>query len=387
MKPIQHRSGHFPSCLLAVLMALLAFTASALADQAGNSPVKIYIMIGQSNMLGHGNISPATTQGTLEYVVANDPGGNYQFVVDGDGDWVVRDDVWIKDQYGNATGLTAGYGSGANDANLPPISSNIGPELGFGHAMGGFYENQILLVKAAWGGKSLGGDFRPPSSGWSVNPPVAEGDQGFYYKQVLSLVNDAIANLGTYFPGYNSTGGYEIAGICWHQGWNDRVTPAFSAAYQTNMANFIRDIRTDLGIPNLNFVIATSAMDGGGPTAYTQVELGQRAMTNPYLTNANPTDLYTDFVGSVAVVDCRQIYNGWNHTGLAFWQPAANSPADQGYHWNRNAKTYLNIGLAMAGTRCPPSLLPPVLPACAPARVSPVGSPWPGSTGTIFPPA
>ena len=50
----------------------------------------------------------------------------------------------------------------------------------------------------------------------------------------------------------------------------------------------------------------------------------------------------------MAVVDCRQTYNGWAHTGLDFWQPVANSPANQGYHWNRNAKTYLNIGLAMA---------------------------------------
>jgi hypothetical protein len=68
----------------------------------------MFIMLGQSIMLGHGNISPATTQGTLQYVVANDPGSNYQFLVDKAGDWVLRDDVWIKDQYGNATGLTAG---------------------------------------------------------------------------------------------------------------------------------------------------------------------------------------------------------------------------------------------------------------------------------------
>ncbi|BCX48445.1 hypothetical protein HAHE_23530 [Haloferula helveola] len=309
--------------------------------------MKIFILVGQSNMLGHGNISPVGTEGTLEYVVANDPGGDYQFLVDGGGDWVVRDEVWIKDQYGNATGLTAGYGSGANDSNLPPIGSNIGPELGFGNAMGDFYEEQVLLVKAAWGGKSLGGDFRPPSSGWAVNPPVAEGDEGYYYNQVLGLVSDAIANLGTYFPDYDG-GGYEIAGFCWHQGWNDRVSGTFSAEYETNMANFIRDIRSDLGVPDLPFVIATSAMDGNGPGVYSQVELAQRAMTDPFLTNPMPPDLYADFVGSVAVVDCRETYNGWAYSGLDFWQDAANSPQNQGYHWNRNAKTYLNIGLSMA---------------------------------------
>lgn len=103
-------------------------------------------------------------------------------------------------------------------------------------------EQQILIVKCAWGGKSL--------------------------------VNEATTNLGTYFPDYEASGGYEIAGICWHQGFNDRVSAPFSAAYEVDMANFIRDIRSDLGVPGLPFVIATSAMDAS-PDVYTQVETAQ----------------------------------------------------------------------------------------------------------------
>jgi len=125
------------------------------AQQAGDSPVRIFILAGQSNMLGQGNMTPVTTEGTLEYITApaNDPGGDYQFLVDGGGAWVVRDDVWIKDQDPTWGGLTAGYGSN---------TGTVGPELGFGHFVGDLYEKQVLIVKAAWGGKSLAVDFRPP---------------------------------------------------------------------------------------------------------------------------------------------------------------------------------------------------------------------------------
>jgi hypothetical protein len=311
---------------LIALLALLGTITGVPAQQAGSSPVKIFILAGQSNMEGQGEISPATTAGTLGHAVANDPGGDYQYLVDGGGAWVVRDDVWIRDESPAQGGLTVGYGA---------TTSTIGPELGFGHLIGDLNEQQVLIVKAAWGGKSLAVDFRPPSSG---------GTTGFYYNEILRLVGEATTNLASYFPDYDG-GGYEIAGFCWHQGWNDRVTGSYSSEYQTNMANFIRDMRGALGVADLPFVIATTGMDGGD--AYTEVEQAQLAMANP--------TTYPDFDGNVAVIDTRGSYEG-----LEFWQPAELSPADQGYHWNRNAKTYLHIGQAMADAmsilapgRCP----------------------------------
>ncbi len=312
---------------------IAASIATLSAQQSGTSPVKIFIMAGQSNMLGQGNMSPVTTEGTLEYITAaaNDPDGDYQFIVNGGSPWAVRDDVWIRDQNGALGGLTAGYGSN---------SGTVGPELGFGHHAGDLYDKQIIIVKAAWGGKDLANDFRPPSSG---------GTTGFYYNEILRLVSEMTDNLdtdpSTYFPDYDFSGGYEIAGFCWHQGWNDRIDAGRSAEYEVNMANFIRDMRTDLGVPGMPFVIATTGMDGG--PAYTTVELAQLEMAN--------TTKYPDFAGNVAVIDTRTTYDG-----LEFWQPVANSPADQGFHWNRNAKTYVNIGLAMGDAmstlspaRCP----------------------------------
>ncbi len=77
-----------------------------------------------------------------------------------DGTWIVRDDVWIKflDRKGN---LIAGYGS----------PNCIGPELQFGFTMGDHFcpdngnDSQVLIIKPAWGGRSLYKDFRSPGMG------------------------------------------------------------------------------------------------------------------------------------------------------------------------------------------------------------------------------
>lgn len=345
------------STLLLAALAASVITSNLPAQQAGSSPVKVYVLIGQSNTEGHGEISPATTKGTLEYIVVNDPGSNYQFLVTSGTNWVLRDDVWIHYERlsgGLRTGnLQPGYG--ANSGN-----TTIGPELGFGHSIGNTLTNQVLLVKACWGGRSLGNDFLPPSSGANLAVAREWGDPGFYYKETLRVVQDALAKIGAYFTNYNGQG-YELAGICFHQGWNDRVSAPFSAAYQTNMANFIRDLRSQeygLDVPGLPFVIASTGMDG--LTNYTQVELAQLAMTN--------AALYPEFVGNVAVVDTRATYAP---LGLDFWQAATNSPADQNFHWNRNAKTYLHIGLAMGNE------MPQLNSPSCPSRLRAVG----GSTG------
>lgn len=41
----------------------------------------------------------------------------------------------------------------------------IGPELGFGHALGEALDNHVLIIKVARGGQNLVLDFRSPSAG------------------------------------------------------------------------------------------------------------------------------------------------------------------------------------------------------------------------------
>ena len=115
--------------------------------------VKIFILAGQSNMEGHGEMNPVGTPGTLAYMYNNDP-VTYAHLKSG-GSWAVRDDAWIWYKRDGTTSSRAGS---------PPVmdanSNTIGPELQFGHAMGDYYGQKVLLIKTAWGGKSL----RPTSA-------------------------------------------------------------------------------------------------------------------------------------------------------------------------------------------------------------------------------
>jgi len=331
-----------PLIFLLILNLIGGFASTSFAQQSGTSPVKIYLMVGQSNMEGKGQINGLTTPGTLEYIVANEA-ASYGFLKDGNGDWIVRDDVWMHFERSEINlktgGLTPGFGSS---------DTMVGPEIGFGHAIGDTEGNQVLLIKTAWGGKSLGNDFLPPSSGPYPAPEKA-GDAGFYYAEMLRIVEDATSNLSTYFPDYDGQG-HEIAGLCFHQGWNDQYG-GLDELYETNLVNFINDIRSSnkgLGVPDLPIVIASSGMIEG----VSLIKQAQLAMAN--------LATYPQFDGNVAVVDTEQTYAP---LGLDFMQDVANSPINQAFHWNQNARTYTNIGLAMANEmalltapRCPSRL-------------------------------
>ena len=47
--------------------------------------------------------------------------------------------------------------------------------------MGDALKEQVLIIKTAWGGKTLGGDFRPPTSA------KKSGAVGHYYQQMIQV--------------------------------------------------------------------------------------------------------------------------------------------------------------------------------------------------------
>jgi alpha-galactosidase len=293
-----------PPCL-----ALLLLTGNT---SAAEKPVQVFILAGQSNMEGHGFVQadPKRNEGkgSLEYV-ARQPATAPRFahLRDKDGKWVVRDDVWIH-YLGRKGKLTVGYGANPD---------RIGPELGFGHVVGDALDAPVLLIKLAWGGKSLGKDFRPPSAGGEVGP---------FYKEIVERTRTVLTNLKKEFPEIGDRG-YVLAGFGWHQGWNDRINQAFVDQYEKNLAHFIRDIRKDLGVKHLPFVIAETGMTG--PT-----EKHPRALAL-MKAQAAVAD-HEEFRGNVAFVPTKR-----------FWREKELSPTGQGYHWNSNAETYYLIGDAM----------------------------------------
>jgi alpha-galactosidase len=277
-------------------------------------------MAGQSNMEGQAfyerknDTTGEYLNGTFGWLV-KDPRTKDEFAktIDADGSWTVRDDVWVwyNERQPQAGDLTVGWGSKAD---------KIGPEYGFGFEVGDAIKDQVLLLKVAWGGKSLAHDFLPPSD---------EGGPGPYYSWMIGNMTEALANLKTIFPAYDEAKGYELAGFAWHQGWNDGCNgEAFN--YEGHLVSFIKDVRKDLDAPGLPFSIGVSGFGGWGQKIDRRL-----AVANAQLAMANATK-YPEFAGNVITMETR-----------GFFREAQYSPGGQGYHWNNNAETYYLLGQAM----------------------------------------
>ncbi|RMG04885.1 MAG: sialate O-acetylesterase [Planctomycetota bacterium] len=316
--------------ILAFVSACL-FLFSGFAQAADKLPVKVFVLIGQSNMQGQGAVS------TLDWL-GEDPtyGHLLSKVKKPDGSFVERDDVWVY--YPRREGelkigrLTVGFG--AND-------EKIGPELFFGHVVGDYFENPVLIVKAAWGGKSLDVDFRPPSAGGEVGP---------YYTQTIDIVKQAVAALPEIIPDYSDRG-YEIAGFVWFQGWNDYVNADRVAAYEKNLACFIRDLRKDLGVPNAPFVVGQLGVGGEESAQENQrmadIRKAQAAVADYPEFKGNvasvPTWKYWDKIAA-DLVKTYWIKRKWtNPEAQQKFSKMGNQPP---YHYLGNAKIFSLIGYA-----------------------------------------
>ena len=257
-------------------ISLLAF---AVTNVDAAKPLKVYVLIGQSNMQGHARVT------TFEHV-GMDPktAPLLSEMQSKDGTPVVCDDVWISylSTGGTKQGkLTAGFGA-ADD--------KIGPEFTFGIYTQKRLGEPILIIKTAWGGKSLNTDFRPPNAGpyefskdqlerfESQNKDVEKiksdkvAATGHYYRLAIDHVKEVLSDISKVYPAYDSISGFELAGCVWFQGWNDMVDrgtypqrdqPGGYDQYSTVMAQFIRDLRKDLNAPKLPFVIGVLGV--GGP--------------------------------------------------------------------------------------------------------------------------
>lgn len=289
------------------VLVLLASGLPARAAQPGRGPLKVFILAGQSNMEGHARVE------TFDYI-GDDPATAplLKRMRGPDGKPVVCDGAWISyltgsgDANGEGFGkLTAGYGSRRNPAE---DGGKIGPEFTFGLTMDAAFDEPVLLIKTAWGGKSLYYDFRPPGAGVYPRKPKdiernqrPESGSGQYYRLMIEHVKKVLADPKRVCPAYDPAQGYEIAGFVWLQGWNDMVDgdmyperhkPGGYAAYSDLLAQFIRDVRKDVGAPKMPFVIGV--MGVGGRNANPGTVEFRKAMTAPAL--------LPEFAGNVAAV-------------------------------------------------------------------------------------
>ncbi len=278
---------------------LAAALICALTPISYSKPLKVFILAGQSNMEGPADIS------TFDYI-GDDPATAplLKMMRGADGKPTTAEGAWISYHTGAGVKnftlngkLSAGYGTmwGA-DPTKP--GTKIGPEFTFGLAMDAAFDEPVLIIKAAWGGKSLHTDFRPPSAGpyvmpketqemWDKHPQGAHGipkaeerakwnsdkvaATGVYYKLMTEHVKKILADPKQVVPNYNTADGYEIAGFVWLQGFNDMVDsqvypkhdkPERFDTYTENLAHFIRDVRKEFKAPKMPFVIGVMGVSG-----------------------------------------------------------------------------------------------------------------------------
>ncbi len=308
--------------------------------------VQVFILMGQSNMLGFGRVGPKETKGSLEYMIHEKK--KYGFLIDTDGKWTIRKDVrnvHVMDQKGGDYKNMEKFGDMKND--WLTVKGNFGPEIGFGHVLGHVLDEPVLVLKACIGNRALGWDLLPPGSEryefegkvyagykdvapfWmkGTEPKAVSWYAGRQYDADTAHAKAVLKNLKKYCPDYKDQG-YEVAGFVWWQGHRDTGTAAHANKYEENLVRLIKSLRKDFDAPNAKFVLATGCGNPGREGLGLKVAEAQLAVGD--------SKKYPEFKGNLKAIDTRDL-----------WREAAESPSNQGYHYNHNAETYMETGLRL----------------------------------------
>jgi hypothetical protein len=322
--------------LLASLVAALPLLpVLASAQEKVQDKVQVFILLGQSNMVGLGKISGG--EGTLETAVKDKK--QYSYLMDASGAWSERKDVrYVR--------VMSGKGGGMQRFNNEPMTvktcKTIGPEFGIAHAVGDAVESPVMILKSCIGNRSLGWDLLPPGSeryeiegkvyaGYKESPdswpkgtepaPIA-WYAGKQYDDDTAHAKAVLGDLNKYYPGQTQ---YQVAGFFFWQGEKDCGNAAHAGRYEQNLVHFIKQLRKDFDAPKAKFVLATlgEATKGSGGN-------GGKVL-DAQLAVDGKNGKYPEFKGNVATVYSNPLSKGGS----------GNS------HYNGNAETYMDVGEAM----------------------------------------
>ncbi len=340
---------------LLFVLALLAPPAFSedLPDPDGKpadmtKPVQVYVLLGQSNMVGAGRIAAGKKpEGSLEVAVKEKM--LYPYLVDDSGNWTVRNDVRNVRVMGSGG---PGKSRVFNNEFMTVKGRSIGPEYGIGHQLGNAIDAPVMVLKSCIGNRSLGWDLLPPGSpsyeftetdkktgeektyvyaGYGQSPlrwekgtePEPIGwKAGVQYDGDVARAKAVLEDLETYYP---DAKGYEVAGFFYWQGDKDRYNAGHATKYEENLVNLIRQLRKDFDAPNAKFVCATLGQTEKG------AEGNEGHIINAQLAVDGTSGKYPEFKGNVATV---------------YTNPVSKGGASNG-HYGGNAETYMNVGEAM----------------------------------------
>ncbi|MDB4734338.1 sialate O-acetylesterase [Akkermansiaceae bacterium] len=293
-------------------------------------PFKITYFTGDANGLGW--TARLDVPGSLKTLVKF--GGKYPYLMNDKGQWTARDDVYYR-------GVVTATGSRW----MGVAGGRIGPELGFGHSVGEAIDEPVLVLKTSQGNRSLGWDFLPPGSkqyeydgkiyaGYQESPLSWDKDSepepinwyaGKQYDECFKAAHEVLNDFDAQFPHWKGRG-YEIAGFAWWQGDKDRYNLAHAKKYEENLVHLIKTLRREFKAPKAKFIVATL-----GQTAKDSTDLNEKLILDAQLAVDGAAGKYSDFKGNV---------------GTVFTHPLSQGGASNS-HYNGNAQTYMDVGLAM----------------------------------------
>ncbi len=178
---------------------------------ADPTTVEVYLLGGQSNMSGIGEISslPPSLR-------------------------TAQDDVWIWSSWDPTwTGLVpvSEYGS-----------AYFGPEVLFGREVGDAHALPVALIKHSVGGTDL-------ARYWHPGQTADDANMGQGYAVWLSTVQAALASLEAQGEVVR------IRGMIWMQGESDALVLDDASAYQDNLTHLVERVRQDSAAPELPFAL------------------------------------------------------------------------------------------------------------------------------------
>mmetsp|Transcript_27735 Transcript_27735/g.41970 ORF Transcript_27735/g.41970 Transcript_27735/m.41970 type:complete len:533 (+) Transcript_27735:70-1668(+) len=376
--------------VFATLLPLLVSSSSS------SSNVRIYLLTGQSNMVGEG------CEAHLDHLVTNDP-TTYGHLKNSNGNWTQHPNVNVTlfqdDMFYNP------------DTALQPLTSVgqgrtttlFGPEVGIGWTLAEQYpDTKILLLKVAWGGIDLAINLRPPSSSILYNGDLSTSiyDKygssstvaGQYYNWLVSRTEYVLSTLPPEL--YGSSPRRRLDGIFFLQGWNDLAdkTGDKMREYEYNLVNFITDLRRDLNATDVPFVVGEAGHHGnshdnrGHEYRVDGVREAQR----------NIGRRYPQFFCNAQMAETTKFVMELQEKGERCPVPAICGCPE--YHYYNNAELFYKIGVEMGtvmtsfddcilpGPSASPSETPTGAPTIIPPTESPMPSPAPSDEPTIVEP-
>lgn len=336
--------------LLASTSALAAPTHDHLPDPDGqpadmSKPVKVFIVMGQSNTLEMGKVK-GDNEGSLTYAVKEE--GLYPFLVDDEGNWTTRKDVRnvsVMQRRGNMNVYR-------NEWLTVEGKGKIGIEQGIGHELGAYFDAPVMVLRSSIGNRSLGWDmlpkgserfeFKDPKTGKTMvypgykdevrhlswekgnvpDPPNHGWYAGKQYDDDVANAKKVLADITKYYPEATE---FEVVGFLWWQGDKDRYNAGHSARYEKNLETLFKALREEFNAPKAKMVVATL-----GQTDKDSATGNEKLILEGMMNISDPAK-YPQFKGDIATVYTHPLSMG----------------SSSNAHYGGNAKTYMNVGLGM----------------------------------------